>query len=160
MSNDRKLTGVLLANTGTPDSPNPKDIKKYLKEFLSDRRIIKIPRIIWLPILYLIILNIRPYKKQKDYKKIWMKDGSPLLVLSKMLLDNIKLKNTNKDIFYSIGMRYGNPSIASELKNFQDIVPILEDFLNKYFFRMHLLLMIQFDALLTIYLFFPKYFFY
>ncbi|MBI29673.1 MAG: ferrochelatase [Pelagibacteraceae bacterium] len=121
VSNDRKLTGVLLANTGTPDSPNPKDIKKYLKEFLSDRRIIKIPRIIWLPILYLIILNIRPYKKQKDYKKIWMKDGSPLLVLSKMLLDNIKLKNTNKDIFYSIGMRYGNPSIASELKNFQDI---------------------------------------
>ena len=119
MNKKNKLIGILLTNTGTPDNPNPNGIKKYLKEFLSDKRIIKIPRLIWLPILYLIILNIRPYKKTHDYKKIWMKDGSPLLVITKKLLNLIKKENNNDNFFYSIAMRYGNPSIKNRLSEFK-----------------------------------------
>ena len=121
INNSENITGILLTNTGTPDDPTPKAIRKYLKEFLSDKRIIKIPRLIWLPILYLIILNIRPYKKNKDYKKIWTKEGSPLLVITKKLLDLLKEKNNNNNIMYSIAMRYGNPTIKSQLKYFKDI---------------------------------------
>ncbi len=116
---EKKLIGILLTNTGTPDEPNPQSIRKYLKEFLSDKRIIKIPRLIWLPILYLIILNIRPYKKQHDYKKIWMKEGSPLIVLSNKLLELIKKENNNKNYFFSIAMRYGNPKIKNQLNYFK-----------------------------------------
>ena len=94
-----KLTGVLLTNTGTPDYPTPHAIKTYLKEFLSDKRIIQIPRVIWIPILYLIILNIRPYKKTKDYKKIWMEKGSPLLVITNKLLALLKANNY-KGLYY------------------------------------------------------------
>ena len=119
-NNLNKLTGVLLTNTGTPDHPTPYAIKKYLKEFLSDKRIIKIPRFIWIPILYLIILNIRPYKKTKDYEKIWMEKGSPLLVITKKLLDLLEDYNKN-NINYSIAMRYGNPSIKNQLASFKSI---------------------------------------
>ena len=70
MNKSNVFTGVLLVNTGTPSDPNSKSIKKYLKEFLSDQRIIQLPKIFWLPILYLFILPFRPRKKVKDYKKI------------------------------------------------------------------------------------------
>ncbi len=121
MNKKNKLIGILLTNTGTPDNPNPDGIRKYLKEFLFDKRIIKIPRLIWLPILYLIILNIRPYKKTNDYKKIWMKEGSPLLVLTKRLLNLIKTENNNDNFVYSIAMRYGNPSIKNRLSEFKNM---------------------------------------
>ena len=94
MKNKKNLQSILLVNTGTPSKPEPKAIRSYLKEFLSDKRVIKIPRIIWLPILYLFILTIRPYRKINDYKKIWTKKGSPLLVIFKSLLK--KLKDNSK----------------------------------------------------------------
>ena len=86
MNHDKDQLGILLVNTGTPSKPNIISIRKYLKEFLSDKRIIDLPRIVWLPILYLFVLPFRPAKKIKDYKKIWMKEGSPLLVYTKRLL--------------------------------------------------------------------------
>ena len=112
--------GILLVNLGTPNSTGWWDIRKYLKEFLSDQRIIQLPKIFWLPILYLFILPFRPRKKVKDYKKIWMKDGSPLLVYTKRLLQ--KLNNSNSktnNIIIDIAMRYGEPGIKEKLLTFQ-----------------------------------------
>ena len=120
MNKPNVFTGVLLVNTGTPSNPSSKSIKKYLKEFLSDQRIIQLPKIFWLPILYLFILPFRPRKKVKDYKKIWMKDGSPLLVYTKRLLQ--KLNNSNSktnNIIIDIAMRYGEPGIKEKLLTFQ-----------------------------------------
>ena len=101
-------TGVLLINLGTPDSTNWWDIRKYLKEFLSDRRVIEVNPILWQIILNLIILNLRPSKTAKAYKEIWMKkeNMSPLryftIMQTKKLLDKI----TNKDIIIDYAMRY------------------------------------------------------
>ena len=75
-------TGILLTNLGTPDAPTAKALKPYLKEFLSDPRVIEIPKFIWQIILRLIILNIRPRRSAKNYKKIWTEEGSPLLNIS------------------------------------------------------------------------------
>ena len=83
MNNKKDLQSILLVNTGTPSEPEPKAIRSYLKEFLSDKRVIKIPRIIWLPILYLFILTIRPYRKINDYKKIWTKEDRHYLLFPK-----------------------------------------------------------------------------
>ena len=120
MNKSNVFTGVLLVNTGTPSDPNSKSIKKYLKEFLSDQRIIQLPKIFWLPILYLFILPFRPRKKVKDYKKIWMKDGSPLLVYTKRLLQKLNNSNSKKNnIIMDIAMRYGEPGIKEKLLTFQ-----------------------------------------
>ena len=75
--------GVLLTNLGTPQNPSPGSLKKYLKEFLSDPRVIEVPRIIWQVILRGVILNTRPKRVAKLYKSIWLKKGSPLLVTLK-----------------------------------------------------------------------------
>ena len=106
-------TGVLLVNLGTPDSTSWLDIRKYLKEFLSDRRVIEVNPIIWQVILNLIILNIRPSKTAKAYKEIWMKkeNMSPLryftIMQTKKLLDRIGGEN----IIIDYAMRYGQPAI-------------------------------------------------
>ena len=76
----RDRLGVLLTNLGTPDKPESLSLRAYLKEFLSDPRVIEVPKIIWQTILRLIILNTRPQKVAKLYKSIWKKGGSPLLV--------------------------------------------------------------------------------
>ena len=96
-------TGVLLVNLGTPDSTNWWDIRKYLKEFLSDRRVIEVNPIIWQIILNLFILNLRPSKTAKAYKEIWMKeeDMSPLryftIMQTKKLLENVILGKLVKE---------------------------------------------------------------
>ena len=121
---DKRKIGVLLVNLGTPDEPTTKAVKKYLKEFLSDPRIVEIPKFIWWVILNLIILNIRPRKSRDLYKKIWLENGSPLLVISKKIVKKIsESKNiSNKgDIVFDLAMRYGNPSIKSALENFKKL---------------------------------------
>ena len=120
MENKNNLQSILLVNTGTPSEPEPKAIRSYLKEFLSDKRVIKIPRIIWLPILYLFILTIRPYRKINDYKKIWTKKGSPLLVIFKSLLKKLKDNSKGTSNYYRIAMRYGKPSIKDQLIFFKE----------------------------------------
>ena len=114
-------TGILLINLGTPDSTKWLDIRKYLKEFLSDRRVIEVNPFIWQIILNLIILNLRPSKTAKAYKEIWMKEEnmSPLryytIMQTKKLLDRIG----NKDLIVDYAMRYGNPSIKSKIIKLQ-----------------------------------------
>ena len=110
-------TGVLLINLGTPDSTNWWDIRKYLKEFLSDRRVIEVNPIIWQLILNLFILTFRPSKTAHAYKKIWRKESneSPLLFFTKEQAKKLNSKIGNKNILVDFAMRYGNPSIKSKI---------------------------------------------
>ena len=79
------MKGVLLVNLGSPDSPQPKDVKKYLGEFLMDERVIDVPKFLRTLLVKGIILNTRPKKSAKAYQKIWWDEGSPLIVLSERL---------------------------------------------------------------------------
>ena len=110
--------GILITNLGTPDSPTKKDVKKYLNQFLMDKRVIDLPRLFWVPILKIIILNTRPRKSAKLYKSIWMEQGSPLLVFSKNILNKISDQMSNH-ITVTLGMRYGSPSINSAMDLFK-----------------------------------------
>lgn len=109
--------GVLLTNLGTPKSPTRKDVKKYLNQFLSDKRVVDINRILWIPILKLIILTIRPSKSARLYQKIWTKEGSPLLVFMYRIKNKIIkiLEKQKTDYLIEVGMRYGEPSIENAL---------------------------------------------
>ena len=110
-------TGVLLINLGTPDSTSWWDIRKYLKEFLSDRRVIEVNPILWQIILNLFILTFRPSKTAEAYKKIWRKETneSPLLFFTKSQAQKLNNKIGNDKIIVDFAMRYGNPSIKSKL---------------------------------------------
>ena len=110
--------GILLLNLGTPDAPNAPALRRYLKQFLSDRRIVEIPRLIWWLILNGIILNIRPRKSAEKYAMIWSKEGSPLLVHGQRqatLLEGFLRDRIARPYAVELGMRYGNPSVASAL---------------------------------------------
>ncbi len=115
-------TGVLLVNLGTPNSTGWLDIRKYLKEFLSDRRVIEVNPIIWKIILNLFILTLRPAKTAKAYKKIWMKkeNMSPLryytIMQTKKLVDRIG----SEKLIIDFAMRYGDPSIKSKIKKLKE----------------------------------------
>ena len=116
-------TGVLIINLGTPDSTGWFDIRKYLKEFLSDRRVIEVNPIIWQLILNLFILNLRPSKTAKAYKEIWMKDQnmSPLLYYTKRQSEEISKSFSSKNVIIDFAMRYGNPSIKSKIFKLHEI---------------------------------------
>ena len=115
-------TGVLLINLGTPDSTSWWDIRKYLKEFLSDRRVIEVNPIIWQIILNLFILTFRPAKTAKAYKKIWRKENneSPLLFYTKEQAKKLNDRIKNDKLIIDFAMRYGNPSIKSRLNKLKD----------------------------------------
>ncbi len=117
-----KQIGILITNLGTPDSPTTKDLKKYLNQFLMDRRVVDISRLLWVPLLKLIILNIRPRKSAKLYKSIWTENGSPLLSISTRILNKLNnmLNNYDSNIAIELGMRYGNPSIGKALDSFKN----------------------------------------
>jgi len=111
-------TGILLVNLGTPDAPTPQAVRTYLKEFLSDSRVVEIPRAVWWPILNGIILNTRPKKSAAKYASIWMKEGSPLRVHTgkqAVLLQGYLSQRTKAPLVVDYAMRYGNPSIPSVL---------------------------------------------
>ena len=116
--------GVLLVNLGTPDAPTPSAVRRYLAQFLADPRVIEIPRWLWMPILYGVILVVRPSSSARKYSAVWTKDGSPLMVHSvkqrTLLLGYLgqRLKNAGfaADLCpVELGMRYGNPSVGSAL---------------------------------------------
>ena len=115
-------TGVLLINLGTPNSTSWWDIRKYLKEFLSDRRVIEINPIIWQIILNLFILTFRPSKTAHAYKKIWKKDTneSPLLYYTRSQAEKLKGRIANEKIVVDFAMRYGSPSINYKLHLLKD----------------------------------------
>ena len=115
-------TGVLIVNLGTPDSTSWLDIRKYLKEFLSDKRVIEVNPIIWQIILNLFILTFRPSKTAKAYKEIWMEDEnmSPLLYYTQKQSEKISKLMKNENQIIDFAMRYGNPSIKSKIMYLQE----------------------------------------
>ena len=110
-------TGILLINLGTPDSTSWIDIRKYLKEFLSDKRVIEVNPIIWQIILNLFILTFRPSKTAKAYKEIWMKkeNMSPLLYYTIKQTEKVSASLSSENLIIDFAMRYGNPSIKSKI---------------------------------------------
>lgn len=121
---DKKVkTGVLLVNLGTPEEATPSAVRRYLGEFLSDPRVVEIPRLIWLMILHGIILRIRPKKSAKLYQSIWTSEGSPIMVISKQQAEKVSQychEHYGDNVRVALAMRYGQPSIASELKKMQE----------------------------------------
>ena len=111
------MKGALLINLGSPESPNPKDVKKYLGEFLMDERVIDLAKPLRTFLVKGIILNTRPKKSAKAYKKIWWKEGSPLIVLSQRLQDAVQKKVS---VPIGLAMRYGTPSIEQGIKELVD----------------------------------------
>ena len=111
--------GVLLANLGTPDSPTPKSISRYLWQFLTDPRVVDLPRCKWYPLLKAIILPLRSKRIAKNYQAIWTEQGSPLLAISRQQKDALQayLDKQNIDVQVEIAMTYGNPSMQSAVKN-------------------------------------------
>ena len=114
-------TGILIVNLGTPDSTNLLDIRKYLKEFLSDRRVIEVNPLIWQVILNLFILTFRPSKTAKAYKEIWMEDKnmSPLRYFTERQAEKLSNQISNEDLIVDFAMRYGNPSIKGKIHGLQ-----------------------------------------
>ena len=111
------MKGVLLVNLGSPDSPNPKDVKRYLGEFLMDERVIDVPYWFRSFLVKGIILNTRPKKSAEAYQKIWWEEGSPLIVLSERLREKV---DTFTSVPISLAMRYGKPSIETGLRELQE----------------------------------------
>jgi ferrochelatase len=112
--------GVLLVNLGTPDSPSYFAVQRFLREFLSDRRVIDTSRLIWLPLLYGVVLPFRPIRTVRNYRKVWMNGGSPLAVYSERLA--AKVGRLMQDRFgdrvrVDLGMTYGNPSLADTIRS-------------------------------------------
>ncbi len=121
----QKKVGILITNLGTPDNPDAKSLRKYLKQFLSDKRVVDYNRLLWWLILNVIILNVRTRKSAKLYESIWTDEGSPLLVNMQSIVK--KLQARNEGVQIQLGMRYGNPSIEKALNYFknQNIYKIL-----------------------------------
>jgi len=121
MQEDRDDTlpiGVLLTNLGTPDAPTPAALRRYLAEFLSDRRVVDLPRPLWWPILHGIILRTRPARSARAYRTIWTEAGSPLLVTSRCQQQALQrqLDRAAPGRYrVELGMRYGAPAIGSAL---------------------------------------------
>lgn len=110
--------GVLVVNLGTPDEPAPRALRRYLKQFLSDPRVIEVPRFIWWFVLR-VILFIRPRRSAAAYKKVWTENGSPLLSISRQQTDALRSALGARfpgPVSVALGMRYGNPSIESALE--------------------------------------------
>ena len=110
-------TAIVLCNLGTPDAPTPAAVRRYLAEFLSDPRVVEIPRAAWLPILHGVVLRVRPARSARKYASIWMPEGSPLKVWTErqaVLLEGY-LGERGLAVTVRPAMRYGSPSIASVL---------------------------------------------
>jgi len=111
--------GVLLVNLGTPDSPSYFAVQRYLRAFLSDRRVIDTARPIWLPLLYGVILPFRPLRTARNYRKIWMPEGSPLAVYSRRLalkIEALLQASLGDAVRVELAMTYGNPGIAAAVE--------------------------------------------
>ncbi len=115
----RRKIGVLITNLGTPDGPDVPSVRRYLAEFLSDKRVVEIPAIFWQPILRGIVLTTRPRKSAEAYAQVWSDDGSPLAAITKA--QNAALQGAfGPDVLVDWAMRYGNPSIPDRLQAMKD----------------------------------------
>src|SRR5271167_50633 len=116
----KDLVGVLIVNLGTPDSPSYFAVQRYLRQFLSDRRVIDTSRLIWLPLLYGAVLPFRPLRTARNYRKIWMAEGSPLAVYSQRLsakIDSLLQASFKDRLRLELAMTYGNPSIERAVES-------------------------------------------
>lgn len=115
--------GVLLTNLGTPDAPDAPSLRRYLRQFLLDPRVIELPRLLWWTILHLFVLTTRPAKSAALYRKIWTPDGSPLLDILRRQSAGVAAllqAEVGAPLHVAIGMRYGQPSIAAGLRSLAD----------------------------------------
>ena len=122
-SNPTAPIGVLLCNLGTPDAPTPKALRRYLREFLSDPRVVELSKFLWLPILYGVILTTRPKCSAAAYAKVWTKEGSPLMAISKRQAAALasRLKSEfGQQVCIELAMRYGQPSIPEKLQRLRE----------------------------------------
>lgn len=121
----RSKDAVLLVNLGTPEQPTPAGVRKFLREFLSDRRVVEVPRPIWLFILYAIILPFRPRKVARAYQSIWTKDGSPLKVCTENLGAKLQCELTQQQgeaaPLVRCAYSYGNPNIATQVEQLREL---------------------------------------
>ncbi|MGQ0287198.1 ferrochelatase [Pasteurellaceae bacterium 22721_9_1] len=120
-----KKIGILLANLGTPDAPTPEAIKPYLRQFLTDPRVVDLPKWRWWPLLNFIILPPRSKRVAKNYQSVWTEQGSPLLATTKQQQEKLQAyfaqHHADLDIEVEIGMSYGNPSIQSAVQKLTDL---------------------------------------
>ena len=117
-----RRTAVLLVNLGTPDEPTPRALRRYLAEFLSDPRVVEIPRAVWWPILHGIILNTRPAKSAAKYATVWMPEGSPLAVWTARQTDGVAAQLAARGHHLTVrhAMRYGNPGIPAVMDRLRE----------------------------------------
>lgn len=115
MSGDKHKTEVILVNLGSPDAPTRRAVRRYLKQFLSDPRVVNLPRFLWWLILHVIVLPLRPGKAAKAYRKIWTPNGSPLIHITGQLSDKLARHSTLQNTRIDFAMRYGKPSMAAKL---------------------------------------------
>lgn len=121
-----KKTAVLLVNLGTPEAPTEEAVREYLREFLSDPRVVTIPKFIWWFILNGVVLRKRPAESAKVYQKVWTAEGSPLLVYSERIQRSLQALADEKSAgqyTFMLGMRYGHPSIASVMERIKQLAP-------------------------------------
>jgi len=111
--------GVLVVNLGTPDAPDTASVRRYLKEFLSDKRVVEIPSLIWQPLLRGIILNTRPQKSARAYSKVWTEQGSPLAAITRAQAESLRAR-LGETVIVRWAMRYGKPAIGDELQALMD----------------------------------------
>lgn len=112
--------GVLIVNLGTPDAPEPGAVRRYLAEFLSDRRVVELPPLLWQPILRGIILTTRPKKSAHAYRQVWTAEGSPLAVYTSAAAAALAARFAGEGVRVDWAMRYGNPSIADRVRAMLD----------------------------------------
>ena len=117
--NPAKRILVLLVNLGTPDAPEPRAVRRYLAEFLSDRRVVEIPRAIWLPILHGFVLTTRPRKSAKAYAQVWSEEGSPLMAVSMRQAAALRERFGDYPVV-GLAMRYGRGDIESAISRAMD----------------------------------------
>jgi ferrochelatase len=114
-----KKIGVILANLGSPTAPTTKAVRRFLADFLWDPRVVNLPRPLWWMILNFFVLPFRPSRSAKAYKKVWHEKGSPLAYLTRELTEKVADQLVAKGVTTHYAMRYGEPSIATQLKEFK-----------------------------------------
>ena len=117
------MIGILVVNLGTPDAPTAPAVRRYLREFLSDTRVVELPRILWWPILNGPILLFRPARSARNYASIWLPDGSPLMVYTQRQCDALQARWDQQFpglVRVELAMRYGNPSVAKGMTALRD----------------------------------------
>jgi ferrochelatase len=113
--------GILLVNLGTPDGPDPASVRRFLAQFLSDPRVVEVPRALWWLVLHGVILRLRPRRSAHAYQQIWTEQGSPLLVHSQAIAAKLNERlDPNSGALVALGMTYGNPSIGKALRSLRD----------------------------------------